>query len=148
MGKATREACASQSLSGEFLFDQAVQMTTNRRMIEALDHFVEESGDEKTLGNFCGDASGAQIEEFIFVGLSGSRAMGATDIVGQDFETGHRVRFGIVAEEKVTNLLIRVGEMSVRFHADEPAKNGAGAIVERIAAALSSAQATGLSAPT
>ncbi len=39
-------------------------MITNHRMIEALDHFVEETGDEEALGYFCRNSAGAQIEEF------------------------------------------------------------------------------------
>ena len=46
MPKATRKTCVFlQSLCGEFLFDEAVQMITNHRVIEALDHFVEKAGD-------------------------------------------------------------------------------------------------------
>ena len=57
-------------------------MITNHRMIEALDHFVEESGDEEALGDFCGNAAGAQIEEFVFVDLARGCAVCATDVVG------------------------------------------------------------------
>ena len=39
-------ALLPQSLCSEFLFDEAVQVITNCRVIEALDHFVEESGDD------------------------------------------------------------------------------------------------------
>ena len=70
MPKTTRKTRAPQSLCGELLFDEAVQMITNHRMIEALDHFVEESGNEEALGDFCGDAAGAQIEEFVFIDLT------------------------------------------------------------------------------
>ena len=45
-------------------------MITNHRMIEALDHFVEESGDEEALGDFRGNAAGAQIEELVFINLT------------------------------------------------------------------------------
>ena len=58
--------------------------------------------------------------------------MGATDVVSKNFEARHRVGFGIIAEEKVANFLIRVGEMSVPFHADESAENCAGAIIQRV----------------
>ena len=53
-------------------------------------------------------------------------------VVGQDFEAGHRVRFGIVAQEKIAHFLIGVGEMGVRLDPDQSAEGGAGAIVERV----------------
>ena len=89
MPKTTRAARAPQSLYGELLFDEAVQMITNHRMIEALDHFVEESGDEEALGDFYGNAAGAQIEELVIIDLPGRCAVGATDVIGQNFETWH-----------------------------------------------------------
>jgi len=56
----------------------------------------------------------------------------ATDVVGENFKAGHRVRFGIVAQEKIADLLIGVGEMGVRLDPDKTAEGGAGAIVERV----------------
>ena len=64
-------------------------MITDRRVIEALDYFVEESGDEEALGDFCGNAASAQIKKFVFVDLTGGRAVGAADVVSEDFETWH-----------------------------------------------------------
>ena len=107
-------------------------MITNHGVIEALDYFVEESGNEEALGDLRGNSAGAKIKKFVFVDLARGCAMGATDVVRQDFEARHRISFGVIAEEKVANLLIGVGEMSVRFHADEPAENRAGAIIERV----------------
>jgi len=59
-----------------------MQMLSYHWMIETLDHFVEESGDEKALGDFCGNAACAKIKKFIFVDLTGGRAVSATDVVG------------------------------------------------------------------
>ena len=81
----TRVGACPQSLFGEFFFDEAMQMITNHRVIEASDHFVEESGDEEALGYLCRNAAGAQIEEFVLVDLTGCRAVSATDVVSEDF---------------------------------------------------------------
>ena len=107
-------------------------MFADRRLIEALDDFVQETGDDEALGDWSRNAAGAEIEEFVLVDLTGGGAVGAPDVVGQNFEAGHRVRFGVVAQEKVAHLLIGVGEMRVRFDPDESAEGGPGAIVERI----------------
>ena len=93
-------------------------MISDRWMIETLDDFVQKTGDEETLSHVCGNAARAQIEKLIFVDLTGRSAMSATDVVGEDFEAGHRIRFGVVAQEKVANFLVSVGEMSVWFHAN------------------------------
>jgi hypothetical protein len=45
-------------------------MITNYAIIEAFDDFVQESGDEEALGNFCGNAARAQIEKFVFIDLA------------------------------------------------------------------------------
>jgi len=50
----------------------------------------------------------------------------------ENFKAGHRVRFRIVAQEKIADLLIGVGEMGVRLDPDKTAERGAGAIVERV----------------
>ena len=85
-----------------------------------------------------GNSAGAEIKHFVFVDLPAGGAVTATDVVGHDFQPGHRVGFGIVAEEKVAHFLIGIGKMRVRFDADQSAKSGAGAIgqgvfVEQIA---------------
>ncbi len=58
--------------------------------------------------------------------------MSAADVVGENFEAGHGVGLGFVAQEKIANFLIGVGEMRVRLDADQAAENRAGAIVERV----------------
>jgi hypothetical protein len=124
--------CGVLSLRSEFLFDETMQMITDCRVIQPFDHFIEEGGDKKALGDFCRDAAGAQIKQLVFFNLTGSGTVGATDVVGENFQARHRVRFGVVAQEKIANFLIRVREMRVRFHADQPAEDGAGAIVQRV----------------
>ena len=64
-------------------------MITNHRVIEPLDHFVEESGDEEALGDSCGNPAGAQIEKFVFVDLARGCTVGATDVVGENLQAGH-----------------------------------------------------------
>ena len=51
-----------------------MQMPSNRWMIETLDDFIQKAGDQEALGDFCGNAAGAQIEEFVFVDLEIGRA--------------------------------------------------------------------------
>ena len=40
------------SSRSKFLFEQSIQVLGDRRMIEALDHFVQKTGDEEALGDF------------------------------------------------------------------------------------------------
>ena len=60
----------SLSLGGKFPFDQLVQVLADFIVIETLNDFIEESGDEEALGDFCGNAAGAQIKKFVFVDLT------------------------------------------------------------------------------
>ena len=64
-------------------------MLADRRVIEALDDFVEEPGDEKALADFGWDAPGAKVKELVFFYLTGRRAVSATDVVGKNFEARH-----------------------------------------------------------
>ena len=73
-----------------------------------------------------------EIEKFVLVNLTGGRAVTAFHVVSQNFETGHRVRFGVVTQEKIAHLLIGVGEMCVRFDSDEAAERAASTVVERV----------------
>ena len=66
-----------------------MQVLSYRWMIETLDHFVEKSGDEETLGDLCRNAAGAQVKHLVFFNLARSGAVGATDVVGENFEAGH-----------------------------------------------------------
>ena len=66
-----------------------MQMIANHGMIEALDYFIKESGHEKALGDFCGNAAGAKIKKFVFGDLARGCTVGATDVVSQNFETRH-----------------------------------------------------------
>jgi hypothetical protein len=76
-------------------------------MIEALDYFVQKAAHNEALSNRDGDTAGAQIEKLVFINLAGSRSVGATDVVGENFQAGHRVHFCVVTQQKVTNFLIR-----------------------------------------
>jgi hypothetical protein len=95
-------------------------MLSNRWMLEALDDFVQKASHNEALGNGNRNAAGAEIEEFVLIDLPRSRAVGAADVIGEDFQTGHRVRFGVVAQEKIANFLIGIGEMGVWFYSNQP----------------------------
>jgi hypothetical protein len=95
-------------------------------MIEALDYFVQKAAHNEALSNRDGDTAGAQIEKLVFINLAGSRSVGATDVVGENFQAGHRVHFCVVTQQKVTNFLIRGHEALP----GSVAENGAAAIVE------------------
>src|SRR6266446_2908304 len=105
-------------------------MISDLLMIEPLNHFVQKSTNNETLRDWNGNAAGTEVKKLVFVDLAGGGTVGATDVVGENFEAGHRVRFGVVAQEKVAHLLIGVGEMRVRLDPDEAAKGAAGATVE------------------
>ena len=77
------------SSRSELLFDQAMQMIANRWVIKPLDDFVQKSSDEEPLGNLCRNAARAQVKQLVFFDLPGRGAVGATDVVGEDFEAGH-----------------------------------------------------------
>ncbi len=66
-----------------------MQMSRDRRMIEALDDFVQKAGDEEALGDFRRNAARAQVKQLVFFDLTRRCAVGATDVIGEDFETRH-----------------------------------------------------------
>src|SRR5436190_8989679 len=107
-------------------------MISYRLMIEPLNHFVQKSADDEALRDGDGNAAGTEVKKFVFVDLARGGAVSATDVVCENFEAGHRVRFGIITQEKIADLLISVGKMGVRLDPDKTAEGGAGAIVERV----------------
>ena len=122
----------SQSLRSEFFFDQSLQMRCYRTVIEPFYDFIEETSDYEALSNFRGNAARAQIEEFILIDLAGSCAVGATDVIGENFQARHRIGFGVITQQKIADFLIGVSEMGVRFYPDQATENGPSAIVERV----------------
>src|SRR5207244_5754041 len=87
-----RELSAMRKLS----VDQLMQIIGDCGLIEAVDDLVQEAGDDEALGDFCRDATRMEVKHFVFINLAGGGAVGATNVVGKNFETGHGVRFGIV----------------------------------------------------
>jgi hypothetical protein len=63
-------------------------MISYRRLVEALDDFVQEAGHDEALGNRNGNAACAHIKQFVCVDLAGGGTVRATDVVGEDFEPG------------------------------------------------------------
>src|SRR2546425_2369409 len=74
-----RELSAMRKLS----VDQPIQIIGDCGLIEAVDDFVQKTGDDETLGDFCRDATGMEIKHFLFVDLAGGGTVGATDVVRQ-----------------------------------------------------------------
>jgi hypothetical protein len=77
------------TLCSEFIFNQPVQMPGNRGLIKALNDFVEKTGDDETLGNWNRNSARAQVKQLVFFDLAGGGAVGATDVVSEDFQAGH-----------------------------------------------------------
>src|SRR5438094_4948653 len=73
----------------EFLFDQPLQIRRYRRFIETLDHFVQKPRDDEPLGDGNGNAASAKIKKFVRIDLTGSCAVGATDVVCENFKPRH-----------------------------------------------------------
>lgn len=76
-------------------------MRADGRLVEPLNDVVQKTGDDKALGDGNGNSARSQIKKLLFIDLTGGGAMRATDVAGQNFEAGHQVRFGVVAQEKI-----------------------------------------------
>src|SRR6516164_7123595 len=97
----------------ELLLDHPIQIFRDRRLIEPLDYFVEKPGDDEALGGLNWDAAGTEIEKFVFVDLAAGGAVSAADVVGQNFEAGHGVGLGVIAQKKISHFLVGVGEVGM-----------------------------------
>ncbi|HEY0548808.1 MAG TPA: hypothetical protein VGF13_04345 [Verrucomicrobiae bacterium] len=64
-------------------------MLGNRRLIQALDHFAQETGNQEALGGLCRYATGTEIKHLVFVDLSRRGAVRTTDVIRQNFKAGH-----------------------------------------------------------
>ena len=58
-------------------------------MIESLDDFIQKAGHNETLSDRNWNTAAAQVKKLVFVNLTGSRSVGATDVIGENFEAGH-----------------------------------------------------------
>ena len=76
-------------LVSELFLDQLLKRVFDCRLIETSNDFVQETADDEALGDRDWNAAAAEVEEFVFVDLTGGGAVGATDVVGQNFEAGH-----------------------------------------------------------
>ena len=73
---------AAAFLRRKLVLDQPIQIRGDRRLIEPLNDFVQETGDDKALRDWNGNSTGAKIKKFALVDLTGSGAVGATNVVG------------------------------------------------------------------
>ena len=101
-------------------------------VFEALEEAVEETVDDEAAGFVAGDSAGGHVEEFVIAHRAVGGSMAAADFVVQDFEAGHGVGVGIVAEDEVFDLLVGVCAFGTGLDFDESCKNGAGLVVEGV----------------
>src|SRR5581483_1935082 len=107
-------------------------MLAYSRMIEALNDFVQKACDNETLGYGHWNAARPKIEKFVFVNLARRCPVGATHVVGENFQTRHGVSLCLVTQQEVAHLLVRIREMSMGFYPNKSAENSAGTIVESV----------------
>src|SRR5205085_9973699 len=63
-------AKSGRLVSRKFSVNQALQIFTDRGLIEALDHFIQEAGDDELLRRLCRNATRTKIEHFVFIDLA------------------------------------------------------------------------------
>ena len=73
----------------KFFLNQPVQVSNDGWLVKALNNFIQKSGDDEALGNGDRNPASAEVKEFVLLNLAGSRAMSATDVVGENFEARH-----------------------------------------------------------
>ena len=93
---------------------------------------VEKSVDDEAASGVALDAAGLHVEEFVLAYGAVGGSVAAADFVVQDFEAGHGVRVGVIAEDEVFDLLVGVRALGAGFDFDESCKNGAGLVVEGV----------------
>ena len=107
-------------------------MFSESLVFEALEEAVEETVDDEAAGFVAGDSSGGHVEEFVLAYGAVGGSVAAADFVVQDFEAGHGVRVGVVAEDEVFDFLVGVCAFGAGFDFDESGKDGAGLVVEGV----------------
>ncbi len=101
-------------------------------VFEAGEEAVEESVDDEAAGFVAGDSSGCHVEEFVLADGAVGGSVAAADFVVQDFETGHGVGVGVVAEDEVFDLLVGVRALGAGFDFDQSCEDRAGFVVEGV----------------
>jgi hypothetical protein len=91
---------------------------------------VKETVDDKAPAIGLSNAACLHVKEF--ADLTRGCAMGASDIVGLNFQTGHRICFCLIAEHEVTHFLVGVRLVRARLDLDETRKDRAGGIIKRV----------------
>ena len=100
-------------------------MKAKRIVFDAGEEAVEEAVHDQAAGFVGGDASGFHVEEFVGADGAVGGAVAAADFVVQDFEAGHGVRVGIIAEDEVFDLLVGVRALGAGLNLDEAGEDGA-----------------------
>ena len=101
-------------------------------VVDAMEEAVEKSVHDEAASGVSLDATSLHVEEFLLAYRAVRGSVGAADFVVEDFQAGHGVRIGIIAEDEVANFLIGVSAFGSGFDFDETCKDGAGFVVEGI----------------
>src|ERR1700732_4184669 len=78
-------------------FDLPMQVLGELPVRQTVDHFVEKAACDEALSSEVINAPALKIKQFFGFHLPGGRSMRTTYIIGQNLETGHRVRLSFVA---------------------------------------------------
>ena len=58
--------------------------------------------------------------------------MRTADLIVEDFEAGHGIRVGLVAENQIADFLVGIRPAGSRLYFDQPGENGAGFVIESV----------------
>ena len=94
---------------------------------DAAHHVAGEGADHDLAGVLQSDAAGTEIKNRLLVHLADGGAVGAFDVVGEDFELGFGVNDGVVGEEEVAVGLFGVGFLGVLADKDFAVEDAVGA---------------------
>src|ERR1700758_4983121 len=90
---------------------------------EPVNHLVQESPRDQTLGAAIIDAAALQVEQLLRLNLAGGRTVSATDIIRENLQSRHRISLSIITQEQISDFLVRIGSMRSRLHLDQPGEN-------------------------
>lgn len=127
--------------AGELGFDPSEGEGFEGFVVELFDDVGGEALRDHAAGTAWVDASATEVVDLFVTDARGGAAVGALDLVGVDFESGHGVGLGFVAHEEVAAGLVGVGVVCGFIHEDEAGEDGLsfaeqGVLEEEVAAGV------------
>ncbi len=125
--KAPQPFSRNRELAARWRHRKRFANTFNGHSVKDL---LKETGHDHADGFLPSESAALRVEDQFFVNTPAGGAVGATNIVGFDFQSGNRIGTGFARKQQIVVALITIGLLGLFVDLDHASPHGAGAVLQ------------------